>query len=167
MVDLAAITMIREIVTIIGVIAGLSYYIISVRNQNRAREAQLMIQISQILRDKEFRKDFTETLSLQFQDYDDFIEKYNYTTNFEVYLQRVGIWYLLNTFGHILKRGLVASEIVYDTLAGAFVKEMWDRHSPIILEMRVQDGVPLWMDGFEYLADEMNKIFQRRLEPFA
>ena len=38
-------SVIRDLVAIFGVIAGFSYYVVTVRNQNRARQAQLFMQI--------------------------------------------------------------------------------------------------------------------------
>ena len=101
---------------------------------------------------------------MQFQDYQDFLEKYDSTVNIENYLQRSRIYRMLNTFGHIIKKGLVNPETVYDGISGAFIDGMWNRHSLIIREIREQSNAPQYLDGFEYLSETMKKIRENRLQ---
>jgi hypothetical protein len=45
--------MIRDLVAIFGVIAGFSYYVLIVRNTQRSRQAQMLMQLHQSKYDKE------------------------------------------------------------------------------------------------------------------
>ena len=57
MIDLTTLSMIRDIVTIFGVIAGFSYYVMTVRNSTKARKTQLLMQLRSLYLDKEWLKD--------------------------------------------------------------------------------------------------------------
>jgi len=67
MVDLAVLTMVKDIVTIVGIISGVSYYIMSVRNQQRAQEAQVLLQLNQTFLNKDMIKDWAEFV-IRFQE---------------------------------------------------------------------------------------------------
>ena len=53
MIELSTLQAIREIVTIVGVIAGLTYYILTVQNANKARKIQLTLRLTDQLQNKE------------------------------------------------------------------------------------------------------------------
>jgi hypothetical protein len=101
---------------------------------------------------------------MRFQDYQDFLENYDSTANPESYLRRSRIWRMLNTFGHILKRGLVDPETVYDAISGAFIVRLWDNHGPIIREIRKHENAPLHLEGLEYCAEAMKKVEDNKLQ---
>jgi hypothetical protein len=44
MVDLAMLQVVRDFVAIFGVIAGFSYYVLTVRNASKARKVQTLMQ---------------------------------------------------------------------------------------------------------------------------
>jgi len=148
----------------VGLLVGIIYYITVMRNQSRAREAQFLLQLSQRFQDKENFRDYHEVLNLRFKDYQDFLENWDSSVNLESYLQRSTIWFMLDTFGHVLKRGLVKPETIYDAISGAFIGRMWDNHGPIIRELRKQINNPHHLDGFEYCAEEMKKVERRKLQ---
>jgi len=77
------------------------------RNQSRTREARFLLQLNQVFQDKEAIKDWHDVLTMEFKDYQDYLDKYDSTMNMENYLQRSRIYRMLNNFGHIVKRGLV------------------------------------------------------------
>jgi len=166
MIEITLSTLLQVIQTI-GLLVGIIYYITIMRNQSRTREAQFLLQLSQRFQDKENFRDFHEVLNLKFKDYQDFLENWDSTVNYEAYLQRSTIWFMLDTFGHILKRGLVKPETIYDAIGGAFISRMWDNHGPIIRELRKQINNPHHLDGYEYCAEEMKKVERRKLQSIA
>jgi predicted small secreted protein len=42
MIELSTLQAVREVVTIVGVVAGLTYYVLTVQNANKARKIQLI-----------------------------------------------------------------------------------------------------------------------------
>jgi len=145
-----------------GIIVGIIYYITIMRNQSKTREAQFLLQLNQVFQDKEAIKDWRDVLAMEVHDYQDFLDKYDSSVNMENYLQRSRIYRMLNTYGQLLKKGLVSPETVYDGISGGFVEDMWDRHSVIIRGIRERTKKPHYLDGFEYLVEEMKKVDEYR-----
>jgi len=145
-----------------GIIVGIVYYLSIMRNQSKTREAQFLLQLNQVFHDKGAIKDWYDVLTMDFKDYQDFVERYESSVNMESYLQRSRIWRMLNTFGLIIKRGLVDPEIVYDGIQGGFIEGMWTKYSIIIKEIRKTSGQPNFHEGFEYLAEAMKKVDENK-----
>ena len=148
--------------TLISVPIGVFYHILTLRNQNKAREAQFLLQFNQVFQDKEAIRDWHDVLGMRFKDFQDFQENYDSKTDPESYLQRSRVWRMLNTFGHILKRGLVKPETVYDAISGQFIVSLWDNHGPIIKEIRKWENAPHHLEGLEYCAEAMKKVEENR-----
>src|SRR4030066_2315537 len=86
---------IRDLVAIFGVVAGFSYYVLTVRINQRnqelslkaqqqtleTRQAQLLMSLYQRWQEPEFQDAFYELLSWEWRDYDDFWEKYGWASN--------------------------------------------------------------------------------------
>ena len=148
-----------------GLLVGIIYYITVMRNQSRAREAQFLLQLNQVFQDKEAINDWYTVINMRFKDFKDFLENYDSSSgNSELYLQRSRIYRMLNTCGHLLQRGLVNPETVYDSLSGAFIVNLWDNHGPIIKELRIHENAPLHLEGLEYCAEAMKKVEDTRLK---
>ena len=141
-----------------GIIVGIIYYLSIMRNQSKTREAQFLLQLNQVFQDKEAIKDWHDVLAMEVHDYQDFLDKYDSSVNMENYLQRSRIYRMLNTFGQLLKKGLVSPETVYDGISGGFIEDMWDKHSVIIRGIRERNEKPHYLDGFESLVEEMKKV---------
>ena len=66
------ISVVRDVLACFGVIAGLSYYILTVRNQNRTRHAQLFNQVVTFMGTYDFWRHYRKVMYMQWEDYDDF-----------------------------------------------------------------------------------------------
>lgn len=91
-------SVIRDLLAIFGVIAGFSYYVLTVRNSQRsqqiARETQqlqLLIQLASF-QDLEFSKIDLEVINMEWTDYDDFERKYGSDYNPDNYAKRMVVW---------------------------------------------------------------------------
>jgi len=151
-----------QILQTAGILVGIIYYITIMRNQSKAREAQFLLQFNQVFQDKDAIKDWHDVLSMRFQDFRDFQENYDSKANQESYLQRSRIWRMLNTFGHILKRGLVNPDTVYDAISGEFIIRLWEHHGSIVKEIREHENAPHHLEGLEYCAIAMKKVEEKR-----
>jgi hypothetical protein len=159
------IPLVLDIIRTAGILVGIVYYITMLNNQGRAREAQFLLQLNQVFQDKEAISDWLTVIEMRFKDYDDFMEIYDSSSgNSELYLQRSRVWRILNMCGHLLKRGLVSPETVYDSLSGALIVSLWENHGPIIFELRKDLNIPLHLEGMEYCAEAMKKVEETRLK---
>jgi hypothetical protein len=70
------ISLIRDLVAIFGVIAGLTYYVLTVRNQNRARQAQLLMQLYNRMQDPNLMNAYNEVMNREWDSVEDYYNKY-------------------------------------------------------------------------------------------
>ena len=96
MVDPVTLQMIRDVVAIFGVLAGFSYYVITVRNASRERKTQLAQHISEKITSLEKSLISLELLEMEWDDFDDFLRKYDSTINQDNYSKRALIWGMYN-----------------------------------------------------------------------
>ena len=155
-------SVIRDLVTIFGVLAGFSYYILTVRNQTRARKTQTLMQLREKFLTKEWLADYMELLESEWTDYDDFLRKYDSEVNRDHYTKRYRVWTFYDGIGYHLKQGLIDSDSVYHLLQGLGANMQWRKWKPVIEEHRRRYDNPDWWIWFEYLAEEESKMRVRR-----
>jgi hypothetical protein len=73
---LADITEISAIVAAAGVLAGVVYYILDMRHQSKLRQTDFITRLCSTYGSKEFHDMVMEIQSPQFNDYEDFVNKY-------------------------------------------------------------------------------------------
>jgi len=125
MIDQTTLSMIRDIVTIFGVIAGFSYYVMTVRNSNKARKTQLLMQLRTLYLDKEWLKDFAELLEDEWTDIEDYNKKYGYSNNPEHYAKSFRLFEYLDGIGYLLHENLIDIESLYYMSQGAGTPVQW------------------------------------------
>jgi hypothetical protein len=162
-------SVIRDLVAIFGVIAGFSYYVLTVRHNQRnqeimiknqelqleTRQAQLYMSLLSRWNTAEFSRQRYDSYNMEWTDLDDFREKYNRRNNSDIFAS----W---NTFGRTilglaeLKRkglinmsfldGMMLADILHWwTRFGSLEKESWERGSPNWWSV-----VPFIMEVIEY-----------------
>ena len=152
MIDLSVI---RDLVTIFGVIAGFTYYALTVRNANIARKTQVVMNISQNL----FRADTNlmniEILSMDWENFGDFRRKYDSTVNPESFSRRWQIWQLYENIGYMLHQRIVDIETIYNMIGPTSILQFWYKFQPIFMEQRRLYDEPHWFRWTEYLVNEI------------
>jgi len=150
-------TFVRDLVAIIGVIAGFTYYFITVRNQKRSRQAQLFMQMYDKLSNEmrgthlRFRRDWKWT---DFEDFMEFVDSEKYPENHEDWLKLLYYW---ESIGVLVKRGYIDVNLVDDLMSG-LVLTVWDKLEPVVMEIRERYRYPQFQEFHEYLAKEVKRI---------
>jgi hypothetical protein len=67
--------LVLQIIQTVSLVIGIIYYLAIMRNQNRAREAQVLLQLNQVFNEKEMIKDWAQFTMLEFMDLEDLREK--------------------------------------------------------------------------------------------
>ena len=159
---------IRDFVAIFGVIAGFSYYVLTVRASRRNMKQTLETrQISLIdnivtrsMGEEGFRK-FFELLRYEWKDFEDFEQKYGSENNIEATAKRFSVWQDYNLIGMMLRKGLVTADDLCD-MGVQGVTFLWEKYKPIIEEERKRYMSKNFLRDFEYLAGEMFRIIKER-----
>jgi hypothetical protein len=154
-------SVIRDLVAIFGVIAGFSYYVLTVRNQTKERKIQNFMALLERRRTPQVYRDFFNTMQPQWEDYDEFLEKYDSGVNIEMASLRNALWSFYDGLGLMLKGNMIDAETVY-SLSGVQSLLVWFKWETVIKKVREGTLGDDWMENFEYLADKMIKMRQER-----
>jgi len=159
------IPLVLDIIRTIGIIVGIVYYLTIMRNNQRSqrqseetRKIQLLLDHNQYIMN---RNDWNSVMSMEWEDYDDFMEKYGWESNPELYEKRNGVWRRLHFSGLLVRDGLIDISTFVDYI-GDNSPVMWNKFKDIIEEQRILFDNPELYVGIEYLANEVEKYRLRR-----
>jgi len=152
-------------------IVAATYYIMTLRNQQKnqelalkaqqlqleTRQAQLFMQIFSRQYEVEQRRNIHLLNNLEYKDLDDFLEKYGPETNPDTYFRITSLATYFEGVGVLVKRNLVDPSMVDDLMSGRII-ESWESTAPWILEHRERSGDYEALEHFEYLYTVIKSI---------
>jgi hypothetical protein len=168
----------------VGLLVGIFYYLMVLRNQQKnqeislknqeltlqsqelsrkaleqaaeTRQGQLLMQLYAHLREDKFNTQFTELRRYEWRDYDDFMEKYGDDIEFRAMINYVCSFF--EGVGVLVYRNLLDPQLV-DDLMSSYIFLTWEKIGPYIKEIRLRRNRPELWDKFEYLYEEIMKIY--------
>jgi hypothetical protein len=139
-----------------GLLVGISYYILSLRNQNRARKTQLYLQMVNKFSHPDMNDAQGKFNDLEWSTAEDFIEDWRNPER-RVTLGTLGAWY--EGLGVLVKENLLDIRVVALLLTGLVI-QFWEKILPVIEEVREEFGSPrFWIEN-EYLYDQLKKYIK-------
>jgi hypothetical protein len=157
---------IRDLVAIFGVIAGFSYYVLTVRMNQRAVRINLTNTWIQRMSTDDWGRKFTELMYMEWEDYDDFERKYGSDVNNDNFIMRTSVWVVCDNLGNLLKIGMADKDVLYNSLAAYNAASVWHKFVDVLnMNRKLYSGSAAW-SGFEYLANEVDKIRKQRNPEF-
>ena len=153
-------SVIRDLVAIFSFIIGLSYYIMNLRNQERARQMQIILQTYQKNTNEDVINRWIEIMYREWETVDEYFTKYTSWTSFWAFSNG------LESIGILLKRGLIDRSLVYEFYPTNVIV-FWNKYEPIVVRARERWGNTHYMETVEWLAGELDKerISQGRKKP--
>ena len=136
MVDLETFNLLAQIVSVsataTAAIIGVTSYINFNKRAQETRDreletgqAQLLMQIYDQVNNRDFQRDFSETMWYwKFNEWDDYWEKYG--SRIDEYLKLVHVVNTFNGIGTVLENKLVDSKMLYE-IVGRSVLQYWDK----------------------------------------
>jgi len=153
------ITEISAIGAAAGVLVGVVLTVIELRNLVKQRKSDLLMRLHLAFSTRETSEAVLKYLSVEYKDYDDFVEKYGLPfAEGPVQTAFVMIGNFFEGIGVLLKRRLVEIELVNELFA---VEMFWLKMKPLIEGMRKQSNNPQILEWFEYLFNETKKREQK------
>jgi hypothetical protein len=149
---LVDITEVSAIVAAIGVIVGVAFTVLQLRDFVKTRHIDLVMRLYSTFGSKEYLE-ASRRVSLASKDHDAFLKKYGY-------VDVVLVGTLFEGIGILLKRKLMDIELI-DDLFSEPVRNSWRTMKPIIEIYRKSLNQPRIFEWFEYLAAEMQKREQQ------
>jgi len=162
MVDLEVISMVRDIVTILGVIGGFTYYVMTVRATQRNQKQQLETRQAQLFMNiynqwtSGINRNFSELRNWEWNNYDDYIKKYgdiesqNEVSNVGGYLEGIGV---------LVKENYVPIRLVALFLT-TVVMDFYEQFESITKENRKRRNAPRIGSESEYLYKTLHKYLE-------
>jgi hypothetical protein len=147
------ITEISAIIAAAGVLVGVVFTIIQLRNLVKTRQTDLIVRLYSRFGSEEFQKTWEEVMGREATNLKDYEEKYGWAewSAFGLFFEGIGV---------LLNRKLIDIGLVDDLLT-APITMAWDKMKDNIIEIRKEEGQPTIFEWFEYLYNEMKKKEQK------
>lgn len=129
--------------------------------QLETRKAQLFMQIYNRFTEVEFRENFNEVLSREWEDYEDYNKKYGRFTNPSAQAKSSSVALFFEGLGILLMKGFLDVDIV-GRLMSSPVRMYWAKMNPIFYDMRTRMGDEEVMEYAEYLYDEVDGRYKQK-----
>jgi hypothetical protein len=140
------ITEISAMVAAAGVLIGVVYYILDMRNQTILRKTDLVMRLFSTFSSEDHRTAGKKVIWITYKDYDDYVKKYGAPNSEEV--------------GVLLSKKLIDIDLI-DQLFGYNIMLVGAKVMPILEEGRKRLNVPRFWVNFEYLYNEMKRREQQ------
>ena len=153
----------------VGLLVGIFYYIMTLRNTRRNqeltlenRQAQVMMQLFSTY-DNQIQEYDVIVQNIEYDDFDDFWEKYGRDTNPDFWNKYVRVLGWLENLGVLVKAGLLDMHLIALTYAGS-TRKVWEIVEPTLADLRDKFDYPRWMSETEYLCKELIKYMDEHPE---
>ena len=157
---MVGITEISAIVAAAGVLVGVVYYVLDMRNQNKVRQMDMIMRLYSYYCSEEYSKASGRYMATEFKDFEDFQQKYGVVGEHPVTTALYIVLTFFEGVGVLLKRKLTNIELLHELFA---VKMHWKKIEPIIEDVRKHFEEPRLFESFEYLYNETEK-YEKRLQ---
>lgn len=154
---------------IFGVIAGFSYYVLTVRANQRnqqhqleTRRAQLYMTLFNTINNQNLWKHVVEIRQYEYTDYDDFMQKYGPIENPEAYNKLTKVWWFFTELGTLVYRGYITLDDCSHLMSSTPL-EIWSQFQTAIEGLRqhyYRSGTGYLT--FEYLAKMQYQSIETR-----
>ena len=161
MIELSTLQAVREVVTIVGVIAGLSYYISNIRESRRNRRITLTTTLFQPFTTTDGTRKMIDLLYMEWDSIEDYMEKYDSRVDPETSSKRMSMWMLCDQIGLLYREGFLDFKTLIVS-SGGWIGSLWLKFKPVIEYYRGKDYHEDVYEDFEYVAGEIIDYQRRR-----
>jgi hypothetical protein len=151
----------------IGVLAGVTNWIIRTRRAERqrqteieTRQAQLFMDVYKLYLDPDITDAYLEIITREFESYEEYMDKH-FKTRGNIDFVLVGRYF--SGVGVLLKRGLIDISLVYDLLRRQFMWT-WEKYEPVLQGRRKAVNDPTVWSPIEYTYNELKKYEEQHPE---
>jgi hypothetical protein len=163
----------------IALIVGIAYYLTIMRNTQRTRELSLKAQEeAEKARQRELIFQRFQGYSLEYtrafadvrsytdwEDVDDWHEKYGILSNPEAWSEYAYITSTYNLAGILLKEEVADAELIFQLYPPQAVIRIWERFEPVTLDVRERTKHTSFYGPFEFLYNEAKKMYPHIIVP--
>ncbi len=140
------ITEISAVVAAIGVLIGVLYYILDMRNQKQVRRTDLLVRLFSNMINKDWLEAWEKVRDRETLGYIEYKKKYGFVEANQVYL-------FYDQLGRLLQKGLIDFDLL--PIETGQISNAWEKLGFILKGSREKFSEPKLGSGFEYLYNEM------------
>jgi len=157
---MADLSMIRDIVAIVGVVAGFTYYVMTLRNQTRTRQAQLFMSIYRSTSDPEAQERYLDIQTIEMNGIEDWNRLKEDREKFKV----LG-WYLsyYEGIGVLISEGLLDIGLVARLSSGNIIW-FWEKYRDGLYDLREKFKWVRFAIEVEYLYNKIVEYAEKHPE---
>ena len=145
------------VIPLLALTASITYYAMVLKNQNKARQVQMFMNLYSTYSSSQFRRKFNDiTFNRKFENYADFWKKYGPISNPDAFESWTSVAAFFEGLGVLVKKEFIEIGLVHDFL-GSVIIQAWEKMGPVFLESRKINNTKLWNE-FEYLYNEIKKL---------
>jgi hypothetical protein len=148
---------ISAVVAAVGVLIGLVYYILDMRNQSRIRQTDLVMRLYSIFGSKECMEAHHQLMTIEANNINEFMKKYS---GLPERLSFGTVCAFYEGIGVLLHRRLIDISLV-DDLFSTSILQTWEKIEHLVKDLREHQKRPQIWEWFEYLYNEMKKREQQ------
>ena len=152
--------MILSTIQTVGLLVGISYYILSLRNQNRARKTQLYLQLVNKFSQSDYIEAQGKFNDLEWSTAEDLIEDFRNLEGRKT-IATLGNWY--EGLGVLVRENLLDIRVVSLLLTGLVI-QFWDKFTPVIDDVREALEWPRFYIEAEYLYEQLKSYIKEHPE---
>ncbi|MHA3965140.1 MAG: DUF4760 domain-containing protein [Candidatus Thorarchaeota archaeon SMTZ1-45] len=149
--DIASIS---AIVAAGGVIVGVVFTTLELRNLIKQRQTDLALRLYSHFGSREFLEARRTVMDLEFKDYNDYVKKYGPFGRVEAVSQ---VCMFFQGMGVLLHRRLLNISLVDELFSPISIKIIWEKMKPVVDGWRKQFNEPNILEWFENLYDELQR----------
>ena len=136
----------------IAVVAAIAFGVAQIRQFRQQRRDALAVELMRSIQDTEFTRSLRILLTLPVNATVDDVRSRG--GSFEDAIWALGAKY--ETLGYLVYRGIMPIELVEEMVGGVGVN-LWNRIAPWAAAVREEQGQPLLLEWFEWLADRLQE----------
>ena len=140
-----------------SLVVGIIYYLTIMRNNQRTNNLYTLQHRMQRL-DRSHYQAWANVLTIKYETYDEWREKYGSDTNPAMYADWCYIGALYHNLGYLLKNGLIDPVTVFELYPPASIIRIWKRYEFVVEDQNKRIGSKLWVH-FKYLIEEAERRF--------
>ncbi len=152
----------------VGILVAVIYHILSLQNTRKnqqltleTRQTQLFMYLYDKFCSESFKRSYSEIMSWEWVDFDDYSRKYGPFTNPEKDFIRRNIGSFFEGLGVLVKNEQISPELV-DDLMSQHIITYWEKFGPIIKEARTILKYPHAAEWVEYLYNQIKPIYDKQ-----
>lgn len=144
---------ISALVAAVGVIIGVAFTVIQLRDLVKTRQTDLVMRLYSTRTSKEFQESWKNVMSMESKDYHNYEKWYEWSDFIVVagFFEGIGI---------LLCRKLTDIKLV-DDLFSYSIKTIWEKIKEVVEAVRKHNNAPQIYEYFEYLYNELKKREQQ------